>query len=274
LWFQAFSLEVVKMTRATVTLLSTSRFIYYFGAMKRTLILLSTLFLFTTCHIHAQSTGADTLASFPGGDEAFQKYISRQLQTTSAASAAQINGDVEMSFVIDEKGIAGEFKPIRRLGYGLEDQVVRILRAMPRWQPGVISGRRIKTTFERKFYFSTGMKVSETSAAITRSMLPDAPAFFGEQEGDLAVYITKHFVWPAAAPKNINGAVVLQFKIDDAGHTTDVQIITGILPELDDAVVKLVKGMPAWAAKQANFKPAASYKELTIGLKNKKALLY
>jgi len=185
-----------------------------------------------------------------------------------------VSGDVELSFVIDEKGYPGDFKPIKRLGYGCEEQVISVLRAMPRWLPGVIAGRRIKTTLQHSFHFSVNMKVSDSTTEVTRTMVPNAPAQFGQKESDLAAYITQHFTWPAKAPNNISGAIVLQFKIDETGSATDVQVVTGILPELDEAAVRLVTNMPAWAAKQVDFKSAISYKELTIGIQKKKALLY
>lgn len=244
--------------------------------MKRPLISFSILFLLVAGYAHAQSaaTGADTLSSFPGGDAAFEQFISDHLQIPRQALTANVSGHVEVSFVIDERGYAGDFKPIKRLGYGCEEQVIRVLRAMPRWQPGVIAGRRIKTTLQRSFHFSANMKVNDSAIAVTAAMMPNAPPQFGQQEGDLSTYITQHFTWPAKAPNNISGAIVLQFKIDETGRPTDVQVVTGILPELDEAAVRLVTNMPAWAAKKVDFRPAISYKELTIGFKKKKALLY
>ena len=53
-----------------------------------------------------------------------------------------------------------------------------------------------------------------------------------------------------------------------------MHVVTGIHPQLDEAAVRLLQNMPVWAAKQVDFKTKASYKELTIVLKNKKALLY
>jgi TonB family protein len=259
-----------------VAVLSLSCFIYYFSGMKRLRITCCILFVLAAGYGHAQSAapGADTLSSFPGGDRAFDQFITEHLQITPQALAAHVNGDVELSFVIDEKGYAGDFKPIKRLGYGCEEQVIRVLRTMPRWQPGVIAGRRIKTTLQRSFHFSANLKVSDSTTEVTRTMVPNAPEQFGQKEGDLATYITQHFTWPANAPKDISGAIVLQFKIDETGSATDVQIVTGILPELDEAAVHLVKNMPPWAAKQVDFKSTIAYKELTIGFKKKKALLY
>lgn len=244
--------------------------------MKRPLFLFSFLFMLVAGYGHAQSAvaGADTLSSFPGGDAAFEQFITDHLQIPRQALEAHVNGDVELSFVIDERGYAGDFKPIKRLGYGCEEQAIRVLRIMPSWQPGVIAGQRIKTTLQRNFHFGSNMKVSDSNAAVTRTMMPNAPAQFGQKEGDLAAYITQHFTWPAKAPKEISGAIVLQFKIDDAGNATDIQVVTGIHPELDEAAVRLVQQMPAWAARQVDFKSAVSYKELTIGIKKKKALLY
>ena len=225
------------------------------------------------CSAQAPATGGDTLSTFPGGDSAFEKYITDNLLSTREALNGHINGIVELSFVIDEKGYAGDISVMKRLGYGCDQQATRLLRNMPRWQPGVIAGRRIKTTLQHSFRFSDAMQAGETNSMVTPAMLPNTPLQFGQKEEDLAAYIDQHFAWPEKAPKNMPGAVTLQFKINEDGVPCDIQVVTGVGAGFDEAVINLVKNMPPWSVKRVDFRPTASYKELTIGFKNRKALL-
>ena len=42
------------------------------------------------------------------------------------------------------------------------------------------------------------------------------------------------------------GRVVLQFVIDKEGHVTDIQILRGVTPELDQAAIDVVSSLPDW----------------------------
>ena len=245
--------------------------------MKNHLILPTILLVMAAGQAHAQKATeipADTLASYPGGDAAFDQFILTNLLTTPEAQASHVTGDIELSFVIDEKGFVDEIKPLGKLGYGCEAQAIRVLRLMPRWQPGVIAGRRIKTGFQHKFHFSADMKVNEGSTAISRDMLPDVALQFGKEPGDLASYISTHYVYPAHAPRNPDETIVLRLKVNEEGAVSDIQLVTGLGKDFDDEAIRTIGSMPRWQPQRANFKPVASYKDIVIGFKKKTALLY
>ena len=245
--------------------------------MKNHLILTTTLLIISACQAHAQKAAeipADTLASYPGGDAAFEQFILTNLLTTPEALAGHIAGDIELSFVIDEKGFVDEIKPLHKMGYGCEEQAIRVLRLMPRWQPGVIAGRRIKTSLQHTFHFSADMKVNEGSTVVSRDMLPDVASQFGKEAGDLASYISTHYVYPAHAPRNPDEAIVLRLKVNEEGAVSDIQLVTGLGKDFDDEAIRVISAMPRWQPQRANFKPVSSYKDIVIGFKKKTALLY
>jgi len=239
-------------------------------------VLFSTLllFVFVRCGAQTAEVNSDTLSAFPGGEAAMQKFISDNLLTTREALSNHIAGDVELGFVVDEKGYIGDIKTVKKLGYGCDEQAIRVLRLMPRWQPGVIGGRKIKTSFQHSFHFTDAMKANETETTVSRNMLPDAPLQFGQKEEDLAAYITTHFTYPSRAPNNLPGTLVLQFRVNEDGSTGDIQIVAGLGQGFDEEAIRVIKNMPPWMPKQTNFRPAASYKELVLGFKKGKALLY
>lgn len=216
----------------------------------------------------------DVLASFPGGDEAFDNYIKNNLTTTNLAVSNNITGEVRIKFIIDENGMAGDFTVMKKLGYGCDEQAIRVLQAMPRWQPGELSGRKIKTSFQKTFYFNLQMKAVTLEGKSERAATPDAPLKFGNKKEDLQEYIEKSFVYPASARKKVDGVVIVKFKINPLGKVEDLNIISGLSEELDKEVARVIYSMPAWSAKQVNYRPVSSYQELTIGFKNKKPLLY
>jgi outer membrane biosynthesis protein TonB len=231
--------------------------------------------------IPEEPVSRDTLVSFPGGDEAFARFVRSKLFTTKKAVAAEFTGNAEVQFVIDEKGLAGDIVVTRKAGYGCDEQAIRVIRIMPQWQPQVVGGRRIKSTLTRIIHFDATLPVAAEEpvtgpvpgSALARETAANAPLVFGQQEADLAKYITTHFKYPAAAPKNVKEVIVVKFKVGTDGRTGDIHIVSGISEEMDAEAVRVIKEMQGWNPKQVNFRPAEDMKELIIGFRNRKASL-
>ena len=248
--------------------------------MKRILILFN-LIAALAGHSIAQETSLegvkvseDTLAAYPGGEQAFDQYILTGLRTTKAALAANVSGNVVIKFVIDENGRLGDVFITKKLGYGCDEQAVGLLRRMPLWQPGVINGKRVKTRLEKVFHFYTdNMLAADNAAEFSRDMLPAGPSRFGTQEQDLEKYLQANFVYPAGVQQDVADVLVIRFRIAPNGATDNVQLITGLGDAFDQEAIRVIKTMPAWQPKLADFKPVEDYRELVIGFKNRKPLI-
>ena len=86
---------------------------------------------------------ADELPSFPGGDEALQKFLSRKLTYPAAALDRRLSGKVHVSFVVDAEGHLHDPHVVRGLGGGLDEEALRLVRLMPWWNPGRIQGQPV-----------------------------------------------------------------------------------------------------------------------------------
>jgi protein TonB len=56
---------------------------------------------------------------------------------------------VQLSFAVDEAGKI--YTPVvksEKMGYGLEEEAIRVIQKMPKWNPGSIKGKNVKTRFE------------------------------------------------------------------------------------------------------------------------------
>ena len=49
-----------------------------------------------------------------------------------------------------------------------------------------------------------------------------------------------------AIDSQTEGRVILQFVIDKEGHVTDIQVLRGVTPELDQAAIDVVSSLPDW----------------------------
>ncbi|HEY2722758.1 MAG TPA: TonB family protein [Chitinophagaceae bacterium] len=85
-------------------------------------------------------------AKFPGGDAAWRKFLERNLR----GDAAQENGapagnyTVWIQFVVDKEGNVSDVKALTSMGYGMEDEAIRVIKKGPQWTPAIQNGRNVK----------------------------------------------------------------------------------------------------------------------------------
>jgi TonB family protein len=73
---------------------------------------------------------------FVGGAVEFKDFITANLRYPSIAKENEITGKVIASFYIGTNGYIEMPKIIKGLGYGCDDEALRIIKLMPRWVPG------------------------------------------------------------------------------------------------------------------------------------------
>lgn len=85
-------------------------------------------------------------ASYPGGHNAWKKFLEQNLNAAVAANKKAPAGayTVVIQFVVDKEGKISDIKPLTNHGYGMEDEVIRILKKASRWQPAIQDGRPVK----------------------------------------------------------------------------------------------------------------------------------
>jgi len=81
---------------------------------------------------------------FPGGTLAMESWVSSNMQMPEAASRSFISGAVRVSFVVNADGTREDIQVVRGLGYGCDEEAVRLVKAMPRWIPGRTAGRSVR----------------------------------------------------------------------------------------------------------------------------------
>jgi hypothetical protein len=88
----------------------------------------------------------DIEASFPGGDAAWRKYLEQNLNPNVPVDNSAPAGlyMVFVQFVVNRDGTIADIKPLTKLGYGMEQEVVRILKKSGGWTPAVQNGRPVR----------------------------------------------------------------------------------------------------------------------------------
>ena len=90
----------------------------------------------------------DTFASFPGGEEAMYEWISANLRFPEALRKKGIQqGRVIAMFVVEKDGSIGRVSIMKSSDIELSDVASRLLLSMPKWKPGQVDGRPVRSFF-------------------------------------------------------------------------------------------------------------------------------
>ena len=89
----------------------------------------------------AQSNNKKTLdftnPEFPGGNDELKKFLSANIKYPTAAQESGIQGIVYVAFVVRETGRISNIKILRGIFGSCDEEVIRVLKAMPKWNPGL-----------------------------------------------------------------------------------------------------------------------------------------
>lgn len=85
------------------------------------------------------------MAKFPGGPEAWIKYLQRNLRSEVPIENGATTGrlTVVVSFLVDKEGNISEVKADNDPGFGTAQEAVRVIQRGPKWQPAVQNGRNV-----------------------------------------------------------------------------------------------------------------------------------
>ncbi|MBN2747592.1 MAG: energy transducer TonB [Bacteroidales bacterium] len=92
-------------------------------------------------------------AGFPGGEEARMKYLRDNTKYPQMAKESGIQGTVYLKFVVEKDGRITNIQVVRGIGGGCDEEAVRVLKSMPKWQPAKQRGRPVRVWFNMPFKF-------------------------------------------------------------------------------------------------------------------------
>jgi len=85
----------------------------------------------------------------------WEKFLLRNLnaQTPIDNNAPPGNYTVIMQFVVDIDGTVSDIKALSNLGYGLEQEAIRVLKRAAKWEPAIQNGRKVKAYRKQSITF-------------------------------------------------------------------------------------------------------------------------
>jgi len=92
-------------------------------------------------------TKADVVPEFPGGMEAFLKFLVKVMRYPAAARERGVQGRVLVSFVVERDGSLTDIKVARGIGSGCDEEAVRVMKLSPKWIPGSQNGNPVRVAY-------------------------------------------------------------------------------------------------------------------------------
>lgn len=81
------------------------------------------------------------------GMQHFYDFISKKFSTPDLAYKNKIKGKIILAFVVDKNGEITEIKVVKGLGYGLDEEAIRVLSSYDKWKPALQKGRRVRCSY-------------------------------------------------------------------------------------------------------------------------------
>lgn len=79
-----------------------------------------------------------------GGMENYWKILGSKIQYPLEARQRGIEGRVFVEFVVDEVGQLSDFRLLKGIGAGCDEEALRVMAQSPRWKPGKLQGKPVK----------------------------------------------------------------------------------------------------------------------------------
>lgn len=95
----------------------------------------------------------DQQPSFPGGTNALNTFILSNLKYPVWAQEKGIQGRVVVKFIVEKDGSISNVEVDRSVNPVLDNEAMRVVKAMPKWIPGQINGKAVKVECSHPFVF-------------------------------------------------------------------------------------------------------------------------
>ena len=208
--------------------------------------ILFTLSLFITLTVTGQETYVTTMPKAPYN---LMKYLSDNIRYPDSARKNNITGRVVMQFVVAEDGSITDCHVLHGIGGGCDEEALRVIRNMPRWNPGMHDGRAVRVKFTQPIAFSLAdyshppIQKTDATGNTTFSYVEQYP----HAGYNMSEYLKEHLHYPKRARKDrIEGEVIVQFFVNEDGSISNCAVAQSLREDCDKEALLIIQNMPAW----------------------------
>ena len=95
----------------------------------------------------------EEMPEFPEGEEALIRYLADHVDYPEEAKKAGAYGRVFVGFVVEPDGSLSDIKVLRGIGFGCDEEAIRVVKSMPKWKPGMHRGEPVRVSYQIPILF-------------------------------------------------------------------------------------------------------------------------
>lgn len=216
---------------------------------------------------------------FPGGEDARIRFLAENIRYPQEARQKFIYGTVYISFVVSKTGDITDVKILRGIHPSIDEESVRVIKLMPKWEPGTQYGKPVNVQYNmpikfslpsverqdeeerKKIAISNYTEITDSNNASKENFSGDVLAVVEEMpqfpggENERIEFLRKNIRYPRdAMENNIQGIVYLTFVITREGNIEDIKCLRAPSKLLADEAARVIKLMPKWTPGKQNGK--------------------
>ena len=226
----------------------------------------------------------DIHASYPGGATDWTDFIERNIRgdVPRNLGARPGNYNAAVRFIVEPDGSLSNFEPITDQGYGMEEEIIRVLKKSGKWKPA-LNNKDGETKPVRAYRTQpvTFQVINKNQQKPTETSITELPKIFNEE---IFTKVEKDAAYPggAAAWRNFlernlrgevpvdNGAgpgnytVITQFVVDRDGNVSDVKAISNLGYGMEEEAARVIKKSGKWTPAVQNGRNVNAYTKKPI----------
>jgi TonB family protein len=179
---------------------------------------------------------------FPGGDSARRAFITNNLQYPDTAKMYHVEGVVYASFIVEKDGSLSSFSILRGLGWGCDEEAIRVMKLMPKWRPATRRGEHIRVQMNMPIRFEIEAKDCDIIK----------PSFPGGKDS-LDAFISRNIRYGRLSREEMTGKVIeISLLLNSDGNIIETYFIpgidgaSGIGGGCDEEAMYIINKMPRW----------------------------
>ncbi len=183
-------------------------------------------------------TVVEQMPAYPGGMAALMEYFKENMRYPASAKERGLQGRVTVQFVVDKDGSIKEPKVIRSIDQELDEEALRLVKSMSKWEPGRQNGEPVAVKFAVPVLFKLDADVRMSEQLVIQEVRTSMDGGRG-----IPLYIVdgkevSASVMRALKPESIAGVSVLKDKSATAiyGERAKHGVVVITLKEGDSAI--------------------------------------
>ena len=99
-------------------------------------------------------TSVEQVPEFPGGIQAFFKFLSENIRYPSESRRLGVQGRVIISFIVEQDGSLTNIKVVRGVAGDIDKEALRVINLSPKWKPGIQNGHTVRVEYSVPISFT------------------------------------------------------------------------------------------------------------------------